>query len=163
MSASNIVELIEYSERSVAVFGQTQPYKSHFMDIGGKFNPALTKQGQKQPGWIFSKKQQAAVTDLVNKICKGQVSPSPSQPSSSTSTASSGSAAYVDRRDFMALLSRVEYLEQSIGLIEKHLLGTTHSLKTPAEAPPVAIDIEDDEREDDSQPRTRLLKKKQNI
>lgn len=161
MSASNIVELVEYSERSVAVFGQTQPYKSHFMDIGGKFNPALTKQGQKQPGWIFSKKQQAVVADLVNKICKGQVSPSPSQLSSST--ASSGSAAYVDRRDFMALLSRVEYLEQSIGLIEKHLLGTTHSLKTLAEAPPVVIDIEEDEREDDSQPRTRLLKKKDNI
>jgi len=163
MSASNIVELIEYSERSVAVFGQTQPYKSHFMDIGGKFNPALTKQGQKQPGWIFSKKQQAVVADLVNKICKGQVSPSLAQSSPSVSTMSSVTAAYVDRRDFMALLSRVEYLEQSIGLIEKHLLGTSHSVKSPFEAGPVAIDIEEERDEEDSQPRTRLLKKKNTV
>jgi hypothetical protein len=156
-AATNIVELVEYSEKSVAVFGHTQPYRTHFTDIGGKFNPALTKQGQKCPGWIFSKKQQTTVQDLVNKICKGQIQPSPA-PTTSQSTPS-GTNSYVDRRDFMALLSRVEHLEQSIGLVEKHLLGTSHTLSVPVNSEQVTLEIDDEDREDPNRTPPPIPKK----
>jgi len=148
MSSEPIVQVVEYSDKSIAVFGQTAQYKSHLMDIGGKFNPNLTHDGQKCPGWIFPKKAQASVENLVARICKGQVT---AIVSSSPSQFTSG----VDRKDFMALLSRVEYLEQKIGLLEGRIglpSDKSYDAKTATE--------EEDSIEDESAPRPRLLKKK---
>lgn len=45
------VEIIDYSEKSFAVIGDTKPIKGLLSDLGGSFNARL-KCGA---GWIFSK------------------------------------------------------------------------------------------------------------
>lgn len=49
------IELVEYSDKAIAVFGDTKPLKERFKALKGRFNPYLTHNGQKMAGWIFSK------------------------------------------------------------------------------------------------------------
>jgi hypothetical protein len=48
------IELIEYSEKSFALFGGTKQIKAELMELGGKFNPFLKYNNDKKAGWIFS-------------------------------------------------------------------------------------------------------------
>lgn len=52
-----------YSDKSIAVFGDTKSHKDFFRETGGKFNASL-KDG---PGWIFPKSQEDAVRKYVKK------------------------------------------------------------------------------------------------
>jgi ribonuclease BN (tRNA processing enzyme) len=47
--------IVDYSEKAIAVFGDTRPIKDQLKALGGRFNPRLTHEGEKQAGWIFSK------------------------------------------------------------------------------------------------------------
>lgn len=58
-------EIVEYSEKSIAVFGDTKSIKEELKAIGGKFNPALKNNGEKRAGWIFPKKQADKVRELL--------------------------------------------------------------------------------------------------
>lgn len=50
--------LVEYSEKALAVFGETRAIKDELKAMGGKFNSRLTFNGKKLAGWIFSKSQE---------------------------------------------------------------------------------------------------------
>ena len=54
-------EIIDYSEKSIAVIGDTKNIKESLKEIGGVFNPRL-KCGS---GWIFSKKKMAVLAELL--------------------------------------------------------------------------------------------------
>ena len=56
------VMMVEYSAKSVAVFGNTRPIKEELKAMGGLFNSRLTINGRRVMGWIFpkSKEQQLA-------------------------------------------------------------------------------------------------------
>lgn len=45
------IQIIDYSEKAVAVIGDTKTIKDKLKELGGKFNPRLTC----GPGWIFAK------------------------------------------------------------------------------------------------------------
>lgn len=47
--------LMEYSPKSVAVFGNTRPIREKLKEMGGAFNSRLKYQGGRAAGWIFSK------------------------------------------------------------------------------------------------------------
>lgn len=47
------LELVNYSDRSFAVFGDTKPIKDLLFDLGGKFNAYLKRNGIATPGYIF--------------------------------------------------------------------------------------------------------------
>lgn len=53
------VEIIDYSDKSVAVFGDTKPIKDTLKQLGGRFNPALNRDGEKCAGWVFPKTKEA--------------------------------------------------------------------------------------------------------
>lgn len=58
-------EIVEYSEKSIAVFGDTKSIKEELKALGGKFNPVLKNNGEKRAGWIFPKKQADKVRALL--------------------------------------------------------------------------------------------------
>jgi len=109
-----------YSEYSLVVRGDTKLFKSQLLKLEGKFNDKL-KGGA---GWIFSKKKSKEALDkLKADIASGDVvCDSSSSGDSSSSSASSGPSesrpvssivnGEVSRKDYLALLSRVERLEQ---------------------------------------------------
>ncbi len=49
--------IIDYSEKSIALIGDTREMKEHLKKLGGRFNRGL----RCGPGWIFSKKKEAAL------------------------------------------------------------------------------------------------------
>lgn len=59
------LEIVDYSEKAIAVFGDTKAIKDQLKDLGGRFNPALKYDGEKRAGWIFSKEQADKVRELL--------------------------------------------------------------------------------------------------
>lgn len=57
-TSKNGCTLVEYSEKAVAVFGETRAIKDELKAMGGKFNNRLTFNGKRLAGWIFSKSQE---------------------------------------------------------------------------------------------------------
>ncbi len=59
-STSNVC-LVDYSEKAIAVYGDTRQFAETFKTLGGYFNARL-KEG---PGWVFSKKRRKEVERLL--------------------------------------------------------------------------------------------------
>lgn len=59
------LEIVDYSEKAIAVFGDTKAVKDQLKKLGGRFNPSLNYNGEKRAGWIFSKKQADKVKELI--------------------------------------------------------------------------------------------------
>lgn len=57
--------LVDYSEKAIALFGDTKPIKDLLSDLGGRFNSRLTRNGAKCAGWIFQKAKEAQVRELI--------------------------------------------------------------------------------------------------
>ena len=64
------MEIIDYTEKSIAVRGDTKQYKDLLTSIGGKWNTSLTDKStnEKFAGWIFQKSKREYVTNELNKI-----------------------------------------------------------------------------------------------
>lgn len=58
------IQIVDYSEKAIAVTGDTKPFKDDLHALGGKFNFRL-KCG---PGWIFPKTKQEEVAEFVEKV-----------------------------------------------------------------------------------------------
>lgn len=59
------LEIVDYSEKAIAVFGNTKAIKEQLKELGGRFTPSLNYNGEKRAGWIFSKKQADKVKELI--------------------------------------------------------------------------------------------------
>jgi hypothetical protein len=57
--------IVDYSQMALAVFGDTRPIKDQLKALGGRFNPRLTYNGEKQASWIFSKSKEQALRNLL--------------------------------------------------------------------------------------------------
>jgi hypothetical protein len=57
--------LIEYTDKAVAVFGDTKSIKDQLKQIGGRFNAYLTHNGEKRAGWIFPKTKSEELKKII--------------------------------------------------------------------------------------------------
>lgn len=58
--------LVDYSDKAIAVFGDTKPIKAELSALGGRFNSRLTHNGEKRAGWIFQKSKEEQVRRLLS-------------------------------------------------------------------------------------------------
>ncbi len=58
------VQIICYSEKSLAVVGDTKPIKDHLKELGGKFNKYLSC----GPGWIFPKSKENELKKILESL-----------------------------------------------------------------------------------------------
>jgi hypothetical protein len=58
-------EIVDYSEKALALFGDTKPIKDQLKACGGRFNPKLACNNGKRAGWIFSKTKGHELRDLL--------------------------------------------------------------------------------------------------
>lgn len=72
--------MVDYSEKAIAVFGDTKAIKDQLKGLGGRFNPALNYNGEKRAGWIFSKKKAEEVRNLMASEKVGSVEELPALP-----------------------------------------------------------------------------------
>ena len=59
------VEIIVYSEKAIAVFGDTKPLKEILRSLGGRFSPRLQNNGQTAAGWVFPKRNEQKVRQTL--------------------------------------------------------------------------------------------------
>jgi len=57
------IQIIDYSEKAIAVIGETRPIKDKLKELGGRFNFRLTC----GPGWIFKKSDLQKITAALSK------------------------------------------------------------------------------------------------
>lgn len=55
------LQIIDYSEKALAVIGETKAVKEQLKQLGGRFNPRLSCGA----GWIFSKKRESELRALI--------------------------------------------------------------------------------------------------
>ena len=60
------VILVNYSDKAIALFGDTKPIKEQIKAIGGRFNAYLNNNGQKQAGWILPAAKIEQAKALIN-------------------------------------------------------------------------------------------------
>lgn len=99
-------EIIDYSEKSCAVIGETKEHKENLKLLGCKFNNNLTREGseEKIPGWIFSKKNRESIENyLANGVVN--VSKMPTHKNQQN---------FVTIEEYNKLLARVAALEEKI-------------------------------------------------
>lgn len=58
--------IVDYSEKAVAIFGDTKAIKEQLSALSGRFNKYLTLNGRKCAGWIFQKSKEDDLRKLVN-------------------------------------------------------------------------------------------------
>lgn len=61
---NTMVQIIDYSDKVIAIVGDTKPIKEKLKEIGAKFNPRLTC----GCGWIISKQRQTEIQKLLKII-----------------------------------------------------------------------------------------------
>jgi len=59
-------ELVNYSDKALAIFGDTRPIKDKLKAMGGRFNPCLTNKGERVAGWIFPASKYNQVLSILN-------------------------------------------------------------------------------------------------
>lgn len=74
------LEIVDYSEKAIAVFGDTKAIKEQLKELGGRFNPSLNYNGEKRAGWIFSKKKADEVRNLMASTFSEAVEELPAPP-----------------------------------------------------------------------------------
>ena len=75
------LEMVDYSDKAIAVFGDTKAIKDQLKELGGRFSPSLNYNGEKRAGWIFSKKKADEVRNLMapEKVEAVEELPAPSE------------------------------------------------------------------------------------
>ena len=59
------LEIVEYSEKAIAVFGDTKPIKNILKGLNGLFRVNLTYNGERRAEWIYSRKQEQKVHETL--------------------------------------------------------------------------------------------------
>lgn len=59
------IETVVYSDKAIAIFGDTKPIKEKLKSIGARFNPFLMHNGNKQAGWILPVTKQTLLTSII--------------------------------------------------------------------------------------------------
>ncbi len=139
------ITLVDYSEKAIAVYGDTKEFKDEFAKIGGKWNDHL-RDGK---GWIYSKTKRSEVEALISRISDGVVTPVPvvpktySKKESKSPVSSSSSNFVVTKSEYLALMSRVERLEAEIARLTGQPLKSQPTSVIAGDD----IQLEDDEKE----------------
>ena len=69
------MEAVYYSDKSIAVFGDTKKWAGNLRTLGGSFNYSLTNGTNKVPGWVFSKAKEQELMEFISAANGGQIQP----------------------------------------------------------------------------------------
>ena len=62
------IQMKEYSDKSIIIYGDTKPYKDLLKELKGRYNSNLKVDGEKVSGWIFSKKHKEKLERFIQHI-----------------------------------------------------------------------------------------------
>lgn len=68
VASKRLIRLVDYSEKAIALYGDTKDYKDELKNLGGYYNPRL----RDGAGWIFSKKRIPALKKLLGSYLQNE-------------------------------------------------------------------------------------------
>ena len=68
LNATQNIQMKEYSDKSLIIYGDTKPYKDLLKELKGRYNSNLRVDGEKVSGWIFSKKHKENLEKLISHV-----------------------------------------------------------------------------------------------
>ena len=63
-----MLRIVDYSEKAIALLGDTFSMKDEIKQLGGTFNKNLNIDNTKVAGWIIQKTKKSAIEELLTKI-----------------------------------------------------------------------------------------------
>ena len=60
-----MIHIHDYTDKSIAVLGDTKPHSKQLKSLGGRYNPHLTVDGEKVIGWIFKSGDRSKVQKYI--------------------------------------------------------------------------------------------------
>lgn len=70
-TSTHPMEARYYSDKSIAIYGDTKPWAENLKELGGRFNPKL----RDGPGWIFQRAREHEIMDFLSKVQSGLIQP----------------------------------------------------------------------------------------
>jgi hypothetical protein len=113
------LRLVNYTDKSIVVFGNVSKYEQALRSLGGMYNQALNDSGERKPGFVFTKFKSKEVAAFVAnpKECVESKIESKIKDSSSAKE----DQIMLSREQFMNLVSSVTRLEQDVAMLKKKL------------------------------------------
>ena len=131
-------EIVDYTDKAIAVFGDVKKYDSEFLRLDGKYNEKLKYQGGQATGFIFPKFKKPQVQELVRKLKVMETSGSiietedrKSDKSTINTSRNNEDNVVLSREQFMNLVSTLNRLEQDVAFLKRQI--GVHSITVPAE------------------------------
>jgi hypothetical protein len=182
MSLENEMQLIDYSEKACAVFGNTRDYREALKAMGGKFNmnlvrrkPVVSDNGRAnigdsettEAGWVFPKTSKPAVLEYlksgnINEKYSTASSLKPYSPGSKKPSAGGDDGITISRKAFDSMIDRITSLEKQVASMCPGGLcpgtpenATTHMTAVDSSLLHTRASVDADEA-----PRGRLLRRK---
>ena len=123
------IQIVNYSEKSIAVLGDSKPIKDHLLALGGKFNPSLTWKEEKVSGWIFVASKKEDVKKVLLSYSNGSLGDAPVREKKeyTRETSPSIDGFKFSKEMYLALVSRIECLEAEIKICKKVIDKLTDS------------------------------------
>jgi hypothetical protein len=156
------INIVNYSEKSIAVLGETKPIKDHLSALGGKWNPSLTHNGEKVAGWIFVTSKRDEVKKILMSYSQGTLGDVPvKEKKEYTKRETSPTNDFQFTKEmYLALVTRIEKLENDL-VIAKKAVGVSSSEKAVKKQPVLKFtedDADDFEEVEEKKPMKSLFK-----
>lgn len=113
------ISIVNYSEKAIAVFGNTKDIKDHLAALGGKFNPSLKQNDERVPGWVFPTGKREEVKKIITAFSQGTLGEPPKKVEKTTAVSSPAETFTISKEMFLALMSRIERLEAELEISKK--------------------------------------------
>ncbi len=113
------ISIVNYSEKAIAVFGNTKDIKDHLAALGGKFNPSLKQNDERVPGWVFPTGKREEVKKIITAFSQGTLGESPKKVEKVSSVSSPAETFTISKEMFLALVTRIEKLEAELEISKK--------------------------------------------
>ena len=172
------ISIVNYSEKAIAVFGNTKDIKDHLSALGGKFNPSLKQNDERVPGWVFPTGKREEVKKIITAFSQGTLGEPPKKVERVSSVSSPPETFTISKEMFLALITRIEKLEAELEISKKTIeklspIAYIHPLevreaagarsdKKPSSKQPTLKFSENEDLydEDESRPHKSLIKSK---
>ena len=113
------ISIVNYSEKAIAVFGNTKDIKDHLAALGGKFNPSLKQNDERVAGWVFPNSKKEEVRKIITSFSQGTLGEPPKKVEKVSSVSSPVESFTISKEMFLALVSRIETLEAELTISKK--------------------------------------------
>jgi len=156
-----MLRVIDYSEKAIALIGETFSIKEDIKKLGGTFNKSLSIENTKTSGWIFPINKKQDLENFIKTIPSDKLKSTSKNSSTVNDIKSSISIdPKITHEMFANLLNKYEILEARLQFIENSLSLNNSTSKSSSVIKNKTKFKKDDSSEDESESQQEIKPKR---